>query len=112
MTAPLDAEATLAPLLFGRVLDGAGGARPIAWEQAQGWVPQAPGQILWLHLDRARPGLEDWLREQPGMTEPTAELLVSDMSRPRAFREGAALVATLRDLNFNPGATPEDMIAM
>ncbi|MBU1755457.1 MAG: zinc transporter ZntB [Alphaproteobacteria bacterium] len=112
MTAPLDAEDTLAPLLFGRVLDGAGGARPIAWEQAQGWVPQAPGQILWLHLDRARPGLEDWLREQPRMTEPTAELLVSDMSRPRAFREGDALVATLRDLNFNPGATPEDMIAM
>ena len=68
--------------------------------------------MLWLHLDRARPGLEEWLREKRGIAEPTAELLVSELSRPRAFREGNALVATLRDLNFNPGATPEDMIAM
>jgi len=112
MTGPLDADETETPLLFGRVLDGTGGARPIDWDEAQGWVPQTPDQILWLHLDRARPGLEAWLREQHGMTEPTAGLLVSDMSRPRAFREGDALVATLRDLNFNPGATPEDMIAM
>lgn len=100
------------PLLFGRVLDGAGGARPIAWEEAQGWTPTHHEEVLWLHLHRGCPGLEDWLRCKLGLAEPTAELLVSDMSRPRAFREGTALVATLRDLNFNPGAEPEDMISM
>jgi zinc transporter len=47
-----------------------------------------------------------------GVSEPTAEMLVSDQTRPRAFREGEALVATVRDLNFNPGAEPEDMISM
>ncbi len=52
------------------------------------------------------------MRDERGIAEPTAELLVSDLSRPRAFREGDALAATLRDLNFNPGAAPEDMIAM
>lgn len=100
------------PLLFGRVLDGEGEARAIEWEEAQGWTPAHHDEVLWLHLNRACPGLEDWLRCKLGLPEPTAELLVSDMTRPRAFREGDALVATLRDLNFNPGAEPEDMIAM
>ncbi|WP_412071330.1 CorA family divalent cation transporter [Qipengyuania sp. SS22] len=47
-----------------------------------------------------------------GRREPTAELLVSDQTRPRAFREGETLVGTLRGINFNPGAEPEDMISM
>lgn len=106
---PADSEC---PLIFGRVLDGAGGARTIGWEEAQGWVPANADEVLWLHLDRTCPGIEDWLRFKLQMPEPTAEMLVSDMSRPRAFREGDALVATLRDLNFNPGSEPEDMISM
>lgn len=100
------------PLLFGRVLDGGGKARAISWEDAQGWTPAHHEEVLWLHLQRSCPGLEDWLKFKLHLSEPTAELLVSDMTRPRAFREGDALVATLRDLNFNPGAEPEDMISM
>lgn len=100
------------PLIFGRVLDGTGKARAIGWDEAQGWTPRHGDEVLWLHLQRACPGLEDWLLHKLHLPEPTAELLVSDQSRPRAFREGDTLVATLRDLNFNPGAQPEDMIAM
>ncbi len=100
------------PLLFGRVLDGKGGARPIDWEEAQGWTPIHADEVLWLHLHRACPGLEDWLKFKLHVPEPTAEMLVSDMTRPRAICEGETLVATLRDLNFNPGAEPEDMISM
>ncbi|APE29301.1 zinc transporter ZntB [Aurantiacibacter gangjinensis] len=99
------------PLLFGRVLDGRGGGRRIGWEEAQSWQPQAPGEVLWLHLCRTESGVQNWL-ESLGIPEPTAELLVSDETRPRAFREGTALVATLRGINFNPGAEPEDMVAM
>lgn len=100
------------PLLFGRVLDGKGGAREIAWDEAQGWRPAAPGEVLWLHMLRTCPGVEEWLESALGIPEPTAELLVSHQTRPRAFREGDTLVATLRDINFNPGAEPEDMISM
>ena len=100
------------PLLFGRVLDGRGGARAISWEETQGWRPAAPGEVLWLHLLRTSPGLCEWLQGEFAVPEPTAEVLVSDQTRPRAFRERDALVATLRDLNFNPGAEPEDMISM
>ena len=100
------------PLLFGRVLDGNGGGREIGWDEAQGWRPAAPDEMLWLHLCRTCPGVYDWLQAELGIPEPTAELLTSDATRPRAFREGDALVATLRGINFNPGAEPEDMVSM
>ena len=99
-------------LLFGRVLDGKGGARSIDWAEAMDWQPAAPGEVLWLHLCRNRPGVQAWLESQLGVPEPTAELLTSDQTRPRAFRDGNTLVGTLRGINFNPGAEPEDMISM
>jgi zinc transporter len=100
------------PLLFGRVLDGRGGARPIGWAEAQGWKPGVPGEMLWLHLCRTAEGVQAWLQDALAIPEPTAELLTGDASRPRAFREGHILVATLRGINFNPGAQPEDMVSM
>ena len=99
------------PLLFGRVLNGKGGGTRINWAEAKEWQPSAPHEVLWLHLDRTVEGLPDWL-ESLGIPEPTAEILVSNSTRPRAFAEGNTLVAILRGINFNPGAAPEDMIAM
>ena len=99
------------PLLFARVLDGVGAGRPLEWEEARSWQPSGPGEVLWVHLCRNRPGVMDWLEELE-IPEPTRELLVSDRTRPRAFREGDTLVATLRGINFNPGAQPEDMLSM
>ena len=109
---PTDDKHCDGPMLIGRVLDGAGGARPISWEQAQGWEPAGAAEILWLHLDRTQPGAAEWLQSELGLPEPTAELLTSDSTRPRAFRDGETLVATLRGINFNPGADPEDMISI
>ena len=100
------------PLLFARVLDGKGGGQPLTWAEVRGWKPKAPEQMLWAHICRNQPGVQEWLEEGLGIPEPTAELLVSDDTRPRAFREGRSLVATLRGINFNPGAEPEDMISM
>lgn len=100
------------PMLFGRVLDGKGGGRRIAWDQVSGWQPASPEEVLWVHLDRTVKGVAEWLETDLGVSEPTAELLVSNVTRPRAFREGEALVATVRGINFNPGAEPQDMIAM
>jgi zinc transporter len=106
-----DAIAAEGPLLFGRLLDGEGGAQPIDWEAAQHWRHGLGREVLWLHFDRTLPGVQAWL-EGRGIPEPTAEMLTSDETRPRAFREGHALVATLRGVNFNPGAEPEDMVSI
>ncbi|MGB7408094.1 MAG: zinc transporter ZntB [Pontixanthobacter sp.] len=100
------------PMLFGRVLDGQGAGRPIAWAEVSDWKPAAPGEVLWIHLCRNHDGVYEWLQDAIGIPEPTAELLTSDSTRPRAFREGNTLVATLRGINFNPGAEPEDMVSM
>lgn len=100
------------PMLFGRVLDGHGGGRAVSWDEAREWRPGKPGEVLWVHLCRNRPGVQEWLEGDLKVPEPTAELLVSDDTRPRAFREGNAIVATLRGINFNPGAEPEDMVSM
>ena len=101
-------------LLFARVLDGRGGGRMLGWDEARVWVPSPthPQEVLWMHVCRNRPGVQEWLEDVVGMSEPTAELLVSDRTRPRAFREGTTLVATLRGINFNPNAEPEDMVSM
>lgn len=111
-TVHLDEAEGDGPLIFGRVLDGAGGGRAIGWEEAQGWRQGAPGEVLWLHLHRPHPGVYEWLQANLGIPEPTAELLTGEATRPRAFREGETLVATLRGINFNPGAEPEDMVSM
>jgi zinc transporter len=107
-----DDETAEGALLFGRVLDGRGGGRPIGWEEAQGWQPRAPGEVLWLHLCRTEPGVREWLEGELGIPKPTAELLTGNANRPRAFRDGQVLVATLRGINFNPEAQPEDMVSM
>lgn len=111
-TPPSDDEHCGLPLLFGRVLDGTGGARAIDWVEAQRWRPAREGEVLWLHLLRTHDGVQDWLENHLHLPEPTAELLTSDANRPRAFREGQTLVATLRGINFNPGAAPEDMLSL
>lgn len=106
------AQAQDGPLLFGRILDGQGGGRAISWPEALAWEPGTSGEVLWVHLDRTTEGLAEMLQGQLSMPEPTLRLLTGDGARPRAFREGDTLVASLRGINFNPGAHPEDMITM
>lgn len=100
------------PLLIGRVLDGRGGGRAIGWAEAQSWDAGDGREVLWLHLDRTVAGVREWLQDRLRIPEPTAELLTGDATRPRAFRDGSTLVATLRGINFNPGAAPEDMVSL
>lgn len=108
-----DIEEGHGPLLFGRVLDGNGGGTPLRWRDVQHWKPEVSKEVIWIHLNRDTELLSDWLQAATGMPEPTAELLVSDDSRPRAFREGKnTLVAILRGINFNIDADPEDMVSM
>ena len=100
------------PMLIGCILDGRGGATEIDWQTARSWAPSRSGEVLWLHLDRMYEDLDDWLIESLNLCEATAELLLSNETRPRAFRERDSLITVLRGINFNPGAEPEDMIAM
>ena len=100
------------PLLFGCTLDGEGGCALTDWATARDWDGEIAGKPLWLHLDRVYGGLDDWLDARLDLNEATADLLLSNETRPRAFLEDDALITVLRGINFNPGAEPEDMITM
>ncbi len=101
------------PLLFGCLLDGSGGADRKSWAEAQTLMDNVPaGQTLWLHIDRRHADIEGWLSRREEIPEQTAELLLSDETRPRAFVEDGRLVTIMRGLNLNPGAELDDMIAL
>lgn len=99
-------------LIFARVLDGRGGAVALDWEGCRHWRPGSAEQTLWLHVDRTAACVRGWLQEELGLSEETADALLANETRPRAFREGEALVAVLRGINFNPNAQPEDMLSL
>lgn len=99
------------PVIFGRVLNSTDAAHPMRWAEVQAWQPAEPGEVLWVHLDRTVVGVSAWLAAL-GISEATVELLTSNETRPRAFREGDTIVAVLRGVNFNPGAEPDDMVSL
>ncbi|WP_265528100.1 zinc transporter ZntB [Sphingomicrobium marinum] len=110
LTDAIAEEAT--PLLFGRILDGKGGGRPILWDEASSWQPASSEEVMWVHLCRTHADVEAWLETYLDIPEPIAEMMVDDGNRPRASKEGDTLVAVLRGINFNAGAEPEDMVSM
>ncbi|KCZ92724.1 hypothetical protein HJO_07212 [Hyphomonas johnsonii MHS-2] len=99
-------------MVFGCVLDGAGGCRMLDWQEAQAWTPLHATDVLWLHMDRTVPGVSEWLHAALPASDATMDVLISNETRPRVFREGDGLINILRGVNFNPGDVPEDMIAM
>ena len=98
-------------LLYAYVLDGRGGGRALDWDGIRSW--KAEDGVLWIHLDRTRPGAERWVREYSGIDAPTASTLLSPRgNRPRVDRLGSALLLILRGINLTPGDEPDDMVAM
>ena len=95
-------------MVFGCVLDGAGGCRAIGWDAVQDWHPASEKEVLWLHLDRTADGAAEWMHKALPASEATIEVLLSNETRPRVFREGEGLVCVLRGVNFNPGDEPAD----
>lgn len=97
-------------LIFAYLLDGKGGGRELDWEGIHGWKPgDGP---LWVHLDYTGHGSSKWLDEKSGLPRLTFEALVSEDPRPRAVTSGDSLMVILRGVNINPGAAPDDLVAV
>jgi len=99
-----------AGLLRAFILNGEGGGSPIAWDGVHEWAPQAGA--MWVHLDTEEPAAEEWLRELSGLDEVACDALLADGTRPRCTSIGDGLLVILRGVNLNPGADPEDMVAL
>jgi zinc transporter len=109
---PFDAEGGLvfATRLPGEAGDFDGGRR--GWE---GLRPDAGGMgagPLWVHLDRTKARAQAWLRGEAGLDPVVAASLLAEETRPRAEVFGEGLLVILRGINANPGAEPDELIAI
>lgn len=92
-------------------LDGTGGGETLdATELERAW--NSDESPLWLHLDFRHDDVTDYLHSLAGLDEAVIEALLEADTRPRVARFGRGIVTTLRGINFNPGAAPEDLISL
>lgn len=93
---------TLAPIAAYDI-DPDGKARPVGDGPLQsGW--------RWHHLDMSDPALPAWLA---GQLDPlVCSALLASETRPRVDPYGEGLIVTLRGVNLNAGADPEDMVSL
>lgn len=67
---------------------------------------------VWLLLDRMSDAASAWLHESSGLSLVVIRELLADATRPRVRLGDSGVLLTLRGVNLNPGATPEDMISI
>ena len=97
-------------LVAAYVLDGKGGGRKLDWAGVRAWKPEKG--VLWVHLEHDAPTAIHWIGAESGLDPVIAEALLAAETRPRAFVDGDGLLVTLRGVNLNPGAVPEDMVGL
>ena len=97
-------------LVLAYILDGDGSGQQVGWQEIDDWKPKLG--LLWIHLDYSNPHVREWLYNKSGLDDVICDALTEEDSRPRCttFQEG--LLLTLRGVNLNPGADPEDMVGI
>jgi zinc transporter len=97
-------------LVFSYILDWKGGGTSVNWTGIRQWKPDQG--VLWMHLDYAAASAQRWLREASGIDAVLCEALIAEDTRPRVVASQNAVLMILRGVNCNPGADPEDMVAL
>jgi len=91
-------------------LEGHGRGELLPWQPGEA-LPVVQG-LPWLHLNYADPAARSWLLDAGLLDAPVAESLFDEETRPRVLHHGSGLLLTLRGVNLNPGAEPEDMVSI
>ncbi|KPJ92034.1 MAG: hypothetical protein AMJ55_10430, partial [Gammaproteobacteria bacterium SG8_15] len=97
-------------LVVAYILDDKGGGRTVGWEAIRQWSPEQG--ILWTHFDRSVEQTVNYLHEESNLDPLVVEALLEQETRPRAVQTSQGLLVVLRGVNMNPGANPEDMVAI
>jgi len=98
-------------LIYAWRLDGAGGAKLLDWEEVRS-AEGDPDRPIWVHLDLNVDGAVEWIKGEAGFDAWVADALVRTGTRPRTVPYAGGAMVILRGVNLNPGAEPEDMIAL
>ncbi len=97
-------------LVVAYALNGEGGGTALGWDEVRSW--RGGEGFLWVHLDLTDPVAQRWVGSESGLDEVVAEALLADETRPRSSFMKNGLLVMLRGVNTNPGADPEDMVAL
>lgn len=91
-----------------------------AWQiggSGRQWLPaelsdKLPAEPLWLHLDRANPGLAHWLQQVAQVPEGAVGALLDEDTRPRLdfYDDGVMLI--LRGVNATDSAGHHEMVSL
>ncbi len=92
------------------LLDEKGGGKALDWAAIDAWKPEKG--LLWIHLDSTIKEAPSWLKEKSGLTALTCDTLLDRETRPRNIQTDDGLLVILRGVNCNPGAEPDDMVAI
>jgi len=82
----------------------------LTWSDVEAWRPEQG--LLWIHLDADHESVHKWLTEKSGLSPLVQEALLEVGTRPRSVVSESGVLAIFRGVNCNPGADPEDMVAM
>ena len=91
-------------------LDGRGHGELVPWNPGD-MITDTP-ELTWLHLNYSDQDARAWLPDADLLERPAAESLFDEETRPRVLHHGTGLLLTLRGVNLNPGAEPEDMVSI
>ena len=82
----------------------------VEWPKINQWEPKQG--LLWIHLDYMDKQARAWLENSSNLDTIVTEALLEEETRPRYSVINGGLLVTLRGVNLNPGAEPEDMVAI
>lgn len=97
-------------LIIAYLLDGNGGGKQLHWDEIKKWQPN--DGPLWVHLNFTKQLTKKWLRQESHIPSLVANTMSADDVRPRANQYQDGLFVSLRGVNYNPGADPEDMVSI
>jgi len=101
----------LAPRFESAILfDGTGSCNELTPEQVDDWT-ESDG-VLWIDCDQNNRETQTWLERDSGVSQVVANILLAGETRPRTIIQPNGLIIILRGINMNPGAVPDDMVAV
>lgn len=92
------------------LLDGNGGARELSDDEV--YSRKATDGLLWVDFNQSSRKAREWLLRDSGVDRHVASILMAGETRPRSLVEAGGLVVIMRGINMNPGAVPDDMVAV
>lgn len=97
-------------LLFGYAFSPEGEARTVSLDEIGDLTNTQ--ELVWLHFDYTKRGVKSWLKKQTVLPQVVVSALTAAETRPRTEVMSQGVLTTLRGVNLNPGADPEDMVSI